>query len=459
MKIRAKITVFIALFLIVPGILFTLLSVNSIKQRGEESSEQYRIDSIESVKLQLKDLVDVAYETVDRNYQNLNDREYLSRYYERQLHDIINTGETIINRYQRAVVSGQITEEEGKKLAKAEIKQLRFDGGTGYIWINDIGKPYPRMIMHPTVPSLDGKLLNDVRYNNALGVRKNLFTAFVDVTEGGKDGFVDYLWPKPTEEGLTEEKPKLSYVRRYEDWGWILGTGIYIDDAQAETENRIKETINAMRYADGTGYFWINDNSAPFPKMVMHPTVPSLDGKVLDDPKYNNAQGVDKNLFVAFREVTSESSQEGYVDYLWPKPTANGLSERTEKVSYVRLHEPLGWIIGSGAYLDNIDAAIAVKRDEIGAQIEKLIVNTMIAFFIFLGLAIFLSYFLAKHIADPVKSLAKVADEISHGKNLRAPVLETGRKDEIGDLAKSVDRLKTSVRMILDRIQTTKKAA
>jgi len=179
MKIRAKITVFIALFLIVPGILFTLLSVNSIKQRGEESSEQYRIDSIESVKLQLKDLVDVAYETVDRNYQNLNDREYLSRYYERQLHDIINTGETIINRYQRAVVSGQITEEEGKKLAKAEIKQLRFDGGTGYIWINDIGKPYPRMIMHPTVPSLDGKLLNDVRYNNALGVRKNLFTAFV----------------------------------------------------------------------------------------------------------------------------------------------------------------------------------------------------------------------------------------------------------------------------------------
>jgi len=234
---------------------------------------------------------------------------------------------------------------------------------------------------------------------------------------------------------------------------------IYLPHLSAETENRIKETINAMRYADGTGYFWINDNSAPFPKMVMHPTAPSLDGKVLDDPKYNNAQGVDKNLFVAFREVTSESSQEGYVDYLWPNPTANGLSERTEKVSYVRLHEPLGWIIGSGAYLDNIDAAIAVKRDEIGAQIEKLIVNTMIAFFIFLGLAIFLSYFLAKHIADPVKSLAKVADEISHGKNLRAPVLETGRKDEIGDLAKSVDRLKTSVRMILDRIQTTKKAA
>jgi len=463
MKIRTKITLFISLFLIIPGALLTMLSVSNIKTRGEETLQQYRTDSIASVKLQLKDLVDVAYETVDKNYQNLNDREYLSRYYERQLHDIINTGETIIKRYQRSVVAGQISAEDAKRLAKSEIKQLRFDGGTGYIWINDIGRPYPKMIMHPTVPSLDGKVLNDAKYNNALGIRKNLFTAFVDVTEDGKDGYVDYLWPKPTAEGLTEEKPKLSYVRRYEDWGWILGTGIYIDDAQAETENRIKESIKAMRYANGTGYFWINDDAKPFPKMVMHPTVPALDGKVLDDPKYNNAQGIDKNLFVAFREVTGDADQEGYVDYLWPKPTENGLTERTEKVSYVRLHEPLGWIIGSGAYLDNIDADIAEKRAEIDEQIERLIVNDIIISFVFLTLAIFLSYFLAKNIADPIKRLAKVADEISHGKNLSAPVMEVERKDEIGDLAKSVDRLKTSVRIIIERMQksktSTKKAA
>ena len=86
-------------------------------------------------------------------------------------------------------------------------------------------------------------------------------------------------------------------------------------------------------------------------------------------------------------------------------------------------------------------------------------VSTIIASFVFLALAVFLSYFLAKHIADPVKSLATIADDISHGKNLNAPVPETGRKDEIGDLAKSVDRLKISVRIILERMQTTKKAA
>ncbi len=456
MKIRAKITLFISLFLVIPGILLTLLSVTNIKSRGQETLKEYREEAIQTVKLQLKDLVDVAYETVDKNFQNLDDREYLSRYYERQLHDIINTGETIIKRYQRAAANEQITLVEAKQRAKAEIKQLRFDGGTGYIWINDIGKPFPRMIMHPTVPALDGKVLNDVKYNNALGIRKNLFTAFVDVTENGQDGYVDYLWPKPTKEGLTEEKPKLSYVRRYQDWGWILGTGIYIDDAQAETENRVKESIKAMRYANGTGYFWINDNARPFPKMVMHPTIPSLDGKVLDDPKYNNAQGIEKNLFVAFREVTGDADKEGYVDYLWPKPTENGLTERTEKVSYVRLHEPTGWIIGSGAYLDNIDHDIQLKQQEIDNQIERLIVNDIIVLFVFLTLAIFLSYFLAKNIAEPITRLARVADEISHGKNLTAPVMEVGRKDEIGDLAKSVDRLKTSVRIIIERMQKSK---
>lgn len=452
MKIRAKITLFTSMFLVLMVVVITYFSVLNIQQQGEERLLAYKDEAIADVSNHLRDLVDVAYETIDKNYNNLSDLEYLSRFYERRLHDIINTGETIIERYQRRVSRGQINLSEAKRLAQAEIKELRFDGGTGYIWINDTTAPFPTMIMHPTVPSLDGKVLSSRRYNNAQGKDKNLFSAFVEVTMDNKEGYVDYLWPKPTPDGLTKKEPKLSYVRRYQKWNWILGTGIYIDDARIEILNNIKASIKTMRYADGTGYFWINDNTLPFPTMVMHPTVPDLDGKVLDDPKYNNALGVDKNLFQAFAEITAKRSQDGFVDYLWPKPTPDGLTERKPKISYVKLHKPTDWIIGSGVYIDNIDEIVAVKKRQIDAQIRELIKSNIVASLIFIALAIAISYLFSNTLAKPIQNLTDVAEQISKGKNLEEPIEEAKRGDEIGELAQSIDRLKISIRIMINRM-------
>lgn len=452
MRIRTKNTLFTSFFLVLVVAVVTLFSVSNIRQQGEQRINNFRAEELDKVKSHLKDLVDVAYETIDQNHRNLSDLDYLSDYYREKLDNILNTGESIIDKYRRLQAQGQMTLSQAKNRAMSDIRELRFDGGTGYIWINDTAKPYPNMIMHPTVPDLDGQELKDPRFNNAQGINKNLFVAFVEVTEGGQDGYVDYLWPKPTANGLTEEVPKLSYVRRYADWGWILGTGIYIDDAEADIRRLIKDSVKAMRYADGTGYFWINDNSKPFPRMVMHPTVPDLDGKVLDDPQYNNAQGVDKNLFVAFNEVT-ERDGEGFVDYLWPKPTPTGLSERTEKMSYVRLHEPTGWIIGSGAYIDNIDAAVVTKQQQIDQQITDLVINNLLVSSLFIVLAVIASFVFSDRMAKPIRNLTAVANEISHGKNLSQSINEVSRDDEIGELAKSIDRLKASVKIMIERMK------
>ncbi|MBX2807663.1 MAG: cache domain-containing protein [Cellvibrionaceae bacterium] len=452
MKIREKITFFTSAFLIVMVTFLTTLSVNNIKTQGEKRLASFKKEAIDDVKSNLKNLVDVAYATIDNNHKKLSNTDYLGKFYERRLHDIINTGEAIIERYQKQVNRGQLSLNSAKRQAMTEIKALRFDGGTGYIWINDIGQPYPKMVMHPTIPSLDGKVLDNPQYNNALGIGKNLFVAFVDITADETEGFVDYLWPKPTPSGLTEEVPKLSYVRRYNEWGWILGTGIYIDDARRDIENRIKEVIKTMRYDQGVGYFWINDNSKPYAKMVMHPTVPTLDGKLLNDPRYNNAQGIDKNLFNAFVEVT-EKDGDGFVDYLWPKPTASGLTARKEKISYVKLHKPLGWIIGSGVYIDNIDEILAQKKREIGKQVNTLIIRSVIFSLIFIILAVLASYLFSATLANPIKHLTALSEQISKGKNLDQTIDEINRDDEIGELAKSIDRLKSSVKIMLSRMQ------
>lgn len=452
MKIRPKVTLFVSVFLVFMVILLEILTIYNIKSRGEARLVTYREEALNDVKEHLRDLVDVAYETIEKNYSRLSDTQYLSSIYATKLGNIIDSGEAILRRYQREAQNGNMTIAEAKRRAMEEIRELRFDDGTGYIWINDTSQPYPRMVMHPTVPSLDGHILDSPEFENAQGVRKNLFQALVEVTESNDEGYVDYLWPKPTAEGLSGEVPKLSYVRRYNDWGWILGTGIYLDDAEADIRQRIKDTVRNMRYANGAGYFWINDNGRPYPTMIMHPTIPELDGQVLNDPKFNNALGRSENLFRAFVDVTKTGEHRGFVDYLWPKPTAKGLTEPTEKISYVRLHEELGWIIGSGVYIDSIDEKVKERRGEINAQVNSLVLQSVIVALLLIAAAIAASMFFANTLAGPIIRLTGVSNDISRGKKLEVRVPDTERDDEIGELAKSVDRLRASTKIMMQRL-------
>ena len=145
----------------------------------------------------------------------------------------VETAWSVLDYYGKQVNKELLSLEDAQQQAMDAIRNLRY-GTSGYFWINDTGKPFPKMIMHPTVPELDGKVLDDPKYNCALGKDENLFVAFRDVTEKDGQGFVDYLWPKPTKKGLTEDQPKLSFVKLYPDWDWIIGHGLYIDDVKQE---------------------------------------------------------------------------------------------------------------------------------------------------------------------------------------------------------------------------------
>ncbi len=159
---------------------------------------------------------------------------------------IIDSGMSLLKHYQALEQQGVISKEQAQQQAMKAIKAIRYDG-TEYIWINDTGRPIPKMIMHPTVPSLDGTLLERPSFNYATLMRNrdgsqsqklnnaNLFVSFVDVIDRYGVGFVEYQWTKPLAGGgVTDERyTKLSYVAKDDNWGWVLGSGIYIDDVKA----------------------------------------------------------------------------------------------------------------------------------------------------------------------------------------------------------------------------------
>src|SRR5437899_315513 len=128
----------------------------------------------------------------------------------------------ILTHQQKLESEGKVTREQAQLAAIAEIKSLRYDK-VEYFWLNDMAA---KMIMHPIKPELDGKDLSDMK--DPTGNR--LFSGFVDVVNKQGAGFYSYLWPKP---GFEQPVAKISYVKGFAPWGWIVGTGIYLDDVDA----------------------------------------------------------------------------------------------------------------------------------------------------------------------------------------------------------------------------------
>jgi methyl-accepting chemotaxis protein len=130
----------------------------------------------------------------------------------------------IVKEEHAASEKGGIAVADAQKRAMARVAALRY-GNNDYFWINDM---QPLMVMHPIRPELNGTDLSANKDPNG----KTLFVEFVNVVKKDGAGFVSYEWPKP---GFDKPQPKLSYVTGFAPWGWVIGTGVYIDDLEAQT--------------------------------------------------------------------------------------------------------------------------------------------------------------------------------------------------------------------------------
>jgi signal transduction histidine kinase len=121
---------------------------------------------------------------------------------------------------------GLLTRDEAQAQAVAHLRQLRYGPELkDYFWINDLT---PRMIMHPYRPDLEGRDVS--QFTDPQG--KRIFHECVQTVASQGSGFVDYSWQwKDDPERIV---PKISYVTEFQPWGWIVGTGIYVEDVRAE---------------------------------------------------------------------------------------------------------------------------------------------------------------------------------------------------------------------------------
>lgn len=135
---------------------------------------------------------------------------------------LVETAYSLVEFNHKAFVAGQLSEQQAQQAALQAVESLRYEGGN-YFWVNDMT---PTMIMHPIKPKLNGQSL--AAFKDPAG--KALFVEMADKVRMKGEGLVPYLWPKP---GFEDPVEKVSYVKGFKPWGWIIGSGIYIDDVDA----------------------------------------------------------------------------------------------------------------------------------------------------------------------------------------------------------------------------------
>jgi signal transduction histidine kinase len=218
-----------------------------------------------------------------------------------------------------------------------------------------------------------------------------------------------------------------------------------VEGVDVEDEDKIrgifKQLIKKARFfPDKSGYMFIYKTGGT---VFVLPPKPDLEGKNIINLK--DATG--KLLIEELDKVAYAGG--GYVDYLWEKPN-KGVQP---KLSYARMIPGDRYWIGTGVYIDDIQE----KRKTILTTTNQLVSSFLKTLYTVLGIAVVvlalpLTWLLIRSIVKPVRELTTVADQFSRGKmDLEIPYIE--RNDEIGKLAKALNRLGMSIKMAISRLK------
>ncbi|MER2541226.1 MAG: PAS domain S-box protein [Azonexus sp.] len=174
---------------------------------------------------------------------------------ESTIRQLVESAYSQLVRYEDLERQGELSKEAAQTAAKDAIQNTRYNGKE-YFWINDTNNP-PKMIMHPIMPELNGRTLLDEKFNRVTSMRtgvdgpyistnrENIFLTTIESVEHDGHGYLIYSWPKTKPGGGVTETafPKLSYVKKFAPWGWIIGSGIYIDDIDSAVQARAIQNL------------------------------------------------------------------------------------------------------------------------------------------------------------------------------------------------------------------------
>ncbi|MCP4355605.1 MAG: methyl-accepting chemotaxis protein [Proteobacteria bacterium] len=432
LNIRTKINliVIVSLFLVGGSALF--LSVSAIRSEGNKAIEKYRDGVMNEKRAQMKDLVNTAHTVAKERYNASKDRMKLRKDYGDMVKAAVNQAVYV---FETANKSNKGSLKNRKEHAKNIIKKMKWGkDGKGYFWIQDTKL---KMVMHPIKPALNGKDLSKLKDPNG----KLLFIEMNQLVNSDGAGFVDYQWPKP---GFKKPQDKISYVKLFKEWGWVIGGGVYLESTEEFLKVSAKQSIGSMRYGlKNTGYFSIFDSKA---NCVLHAK------KVMEGKNYYKLVDKKGNFIVRdLIKAANSNSQGGYFRYFFPKP---GGDKPLPKLSYARKLKEWDWNISTGVYTDDVDKVVAQKSRDMNSQITKAIIKIVFVVLAIIVVALLISYFtVEKSIVQPIRRIINMLKDIAEGEgDLTRRIIDTSG-DETQELSEWFNQFINNMQDMIKKIK------
>ena len=208
-----------------------------------------------------------------------------------------------------------------------------------------------------------------------------------------------------------------------------------------EAKDVAAKEVRQMRYGD-SGYFWVDTSTGT--------NVVLLGG---DSEGTNRMEAKDGNGFQMVKEIIRVAVEDGggYVDYVYPK---EGETESSPKRSYSEYFEPFDWVVGTGNYTDYIDDEAAAKEEEFTAYVTSKMTGLIGACFVLLVIVGVLVASIAVDIIHSVRNLSKSINIIAEGDFVqKVPKKLVNRKDDFGNLAKTLEGMRHSLRGLLAQVK------
>ncbi|MEO5350086.1 MAG: cache domain-containing protein [Magnetococcus sp. YQC-3] len=485
MTIRSKIMLLGVATVLLTVIMQGGFSAWRVIDEGEKEIARYAEEALQGRKQSLKDMVAIVASAMKQSFAEASDKEHVRQRTEGQLVSALGVVQAYMEERHKQALQAK-NPEEAMRAAQEDVKRfvqnLRYGADkSGYIWIHSFPEQWskPRMILHPILPALNGVDLayltyqdgpdkGSVIYATGIDVATPMFQQMNRLVKEKGEGFVGYDWPKPTADGHSQYQPKLSYVRLFEPWGWVIGSGAYLSNLETEAKEGMVRMVGELRFGlDNGDSFWIhtlNPQAPDKPVMVIDPTLPEAQGKELAEFHYPfgeqknqlavvEEQGKKTPLFVRINQLLQQE-ESGFLQFAWPRLVQVGVVKQEPRLAYFQVFKEWNWVVGAAVFLHDIEAVKAQKQAAVRKEVHKILWVIALVSVVGIVISYFLILVLSGSIVHPILRISSGVQRLGEN-DLTARMTEAdlALQDELGMMARGYESALRNIKQMIGNIR------
>ena len=304
-----------------------------------------------------------------------NSEKALNEYLKERVYQAYDVADNIYDDYVKK--GNEHSKDEVFEYIKTALTGMKYNNGRGYYFIFGIDE----IKLMPYINEFEGKKTNEFEDITGYKFSQNI----IDTIKNKTETYDRYYWFKPRHNSPSE---KFSFFKYFKPYDVVIGTGEYVEDFENELKEKVLNWIRKIRFSDGN-YIFIFDLEGN--------TLSHKDESYIGENRLNVKDSQGNYLIKDLLEFTTKN-KEGFYTYESTYKLYDNIKS-TKKISYLKLFDKWGWMVGAGFYLDSLNEKIKIKQNDL-IESNNIIINKILTISLLITiLLITISFYVSKIIA------------------------------------------------------------